>query len=123
MSDVAGTKRPGIEDYERRYRALLAEIGEIGYIRSGSLVRRYTTCGTPGCRCHDDPPQRHGPYFQWSAKVAGKTVTRRLNDAEAALYEEWVTNDRRVRMILAEMHQIAEQAGELMLAQLATERS
>jgi hypothetical protein len=121
MGTTTTTKR--LAAYERRYRELADELARTGYIRSGSLVRRYTTCGTPGCRCHDDPPQRHGPYFQWSAKIAGKTVTRRLNDAEAALYKEWVTNDRRVRVILAEMHQIAEQAGELMLAELATERS
>jgi len=108
--------------YERRYRELANELARTGFIRSGSLIRRYTTCGTPGCRCHDDPPQRHGPYFQWSAKVAGKTVTRRLSDAEAALYQEWVANDRRVRAILAEMHEIAERAGDLMLSELAAER-
>lgn len=31
--------------------------------------------GTPGCRCKADPPQLHGPYWQWTRKVAGKTVT------------------------------------------------
>jgi hypothetical protein len=50
--------------YERRYRHLAAQIAEIGFISSGSVTHRYTRCGTAGCRCHADPPQLHGPYYQ-----------------------------------------------------------
>jgi hypothetical protein len=46
------------------------------------------------------PPQAHGPYNQWTAKVNGKTVTRRLTETEAAHYREWIAiaNDRRLRV-------------------------
>jgi hypothetical protein len=57
----------------------------------------YTRCGTAGCRCHADPPQPHGPNYQWTAKINGKTVTRCLTDREANLYQEWIANDRRMR--------------------------
>ena len=63
--------------YERQYRALTARLAEIGFISAGSLVERTTSCGKPGCRCQADPPQRHGPYYQWSRAVAGKTISRR----------------------------------------------
>ncbi|MGH8903826.1 MAG: DUF6788 family protein [Egibacteraceae bacterium] len=43
----------------------------------------HTCCGSPGCRCHADPPQPHGPYYQWTAKANGKTVTRRLTEHQA----------------------------------------
>ena len=33
-------------------------------------------CGTPSCRGRADPPQMHGPYWQWTAKIDGKTLTR-----------------------------------------------
>ena len=115
MSDVAGTKRPGIEDYERRYRALLAEIGEIGYIRSGSVAPRFNYCGKPGCRCHADPPQPHGPYWQWTANVAGKTVNRRLSAEEADRYQEWIGNDRKLRALIDELRKVAEAATNLIL--------
>ena len=69
----------------------------IGLIHSGSVTRRYTRCATPGCKCHADPPQPHGPYYQWTAKINGKTVTRRLNENEAKLYQEWIANDRQLR--------------------------
>ncbi len=72
-----------LADYEQRYRELAAQIATIGLIHSGSLTRRYTHCATPGCKCHADPPQPHGPYYQWTAKINGKTVTRRLNLKQA----------------------------------------
>jgi len=52
-------------------------------------VSRYTSCGKPGCRCQGDPPQRHGPYYQWSRALSGKTVSRRLNETDANLYRTW----------------------------------
>jgi hypothetical protein len=101
--------------YENRYRQLAGQLADIGLIASGSIVRRYTRCGTPNCRCHTDPPQLHGPYWQWTAKAGGKTVTRRLTEHEAALYTEWIANDRQLRHILTQMRQTATKATELLL--------
>jgi len=109
-----------LADYERRYRELAAQLAEIGLISSGSVTHRYTHCATPGCKCHDDPPQRHGPYYQWTAKVGGKTVTRRLSAQEAQLYQEWIANDRQMRRLIAQMRQVAAKAGELKIKQAAT---
>ena len=110
-SDLAG--------YERRYRQLLEQIAEVGFIRSGSVAPRYNYCGKPNCRCHADPPQPHGPYFQWTAKVNGKTVNRRLSAREAELYQEWIGNDRRLRALINELRAVAEQATDLILDQVA----
>lgn len=109
-----------LADYEQRYRELAAQLATIGWIHSGSLTRRYTRCATPGCKCNADPPQPHGPYYQWSAKVNGKTVTRRLSATEAELYEEWIANDRRLRDLIQQMRQIAAKATELKLKQAAS---
>lgn len=109
-----------LETYERKYRALAAELAEIGFISPGSLVLRETSCGKPGCRCQGDPPQRHGPYYQWSRAVAGKTISRRLNEAEAELYRNWIANRRSVERILAEMNKISAAAGEILLRQATT---
>lgn len=103
--------------YERRYRHLAAQIAEIGLISSGSVTHRYTRCGTAGCRCHADPPQLHGPYYQWTTKINGKTHTRRLTQAEAILYEEWIANDRRLRTVIKQMRDIAAKAAELKIKQ------
>jgi hypothetical protein len=105
--------------YERRYRELAAQLAEIGLISAGSITRRYTVCGTPGCKCHGDPANRHGPYYQWTAKENGKTVTRRLNADEAALYREWIANDRQMRRLITQMRQVAVKAGELRIKEVA----
>ena len=109
-----------LTDYEHRYRELAAELASIGLIHSGSITRRYTRCATPGCKCHADPPQPHGPYYQWTAKVNGKTVTRRLSETEAELYQQWIDNDRQLRRLIQQMRQIAAKATQLRLKQAAS---
>lgn len=106
--------------YERHYRQLAEQVAEIGFISSGSVTRRYTRCGTPGCRCHADPPQPHGPYYQWTTKTNGKTHTRRLTKTEATLYEQWIANDRRLRTIIKQMRDIAAKAAALQIKQAAS---
>jgi hypothetical protein len=118
MPPTTTTER--LADYEQKYRDLAAQLATIGLIHSGSVTRRYTRCATPGCKCHADPPQPHGPYYQWTAKANGKTVTRRLTEDEATLYQEWIANDRQLRHLIRQMRQIAAKAVELKLKQAAS---
>lgn len=113
-----------LQRYQRHYRALAgelaAELATVGFISPGSVVSRYTSCGKPGCRCQGDPPQRHGPYYQWSRAIAGKTVSRRLNQDEAELYQGWIANRRRLEQLLAQMEEVSAAAAELLLRQAGT---
>jgi len=106
-----------LERYHDRYQALTAELSGLGFIIPGSLVLRETSCGKPGCKCQADPPRLHGPYYQWSCAVGGKTQTRRLSRAEAELYEQWIANRRRLKRIVAEMERVSAAAGEILLRQ------
>jgi hypothetical protein len=110
------TMADDLDQLARRYRARAARLGELGYISPGSLVRRYTTCGKPGCRCRASPPQPHGPYYQLTRKVADKTTTRRLTSDQAARYAEWISNQRELRRTMAEMEEVSRQATELLLS-------
>jgi alkanesulfonate monooxygenase SsuD/methylene tetrahydromethanopterin reductase-like flavin-dependent oxidoreductase (luciferase family) len=112
---VARAKRPTLDEYERRYRALLEQITEVGFIRSGSVAPRFNYCGKPNCRCHADPPQPHGPYWQWTAKVDGKTVNRRLTSQQAERYQEWIGNGRKLRALIDDLRTVAEAATNLIL--------
>jgi hypothetical protein len=103
----------------REYRALQDQIRRLGFIAPGSVLERYTVCGTPGCRCHANPPTRHGPYFQYTRKVDGKTLTRRLTPEQADRYREWITNRRRLDQLTEQMDQLSRQAAELLLTQPA----
>ena len=66
-----------------------------------------TGCGHPGCRCHADPPQLHGPYHQWTRKINGKTATRILTDDQLADYGPWFSNHRRLRELIAELEELS----------------
>jgi len=111
QSDSAGR----LAAYRHQYRQLAAQLADVGFITTGSITRRSTRCGKPGCRCQADPPQLHGPYYQWTGKVAGKTVTRRLTEHEATLYQEWITNNRRLHQLIKQMQAIAAEAADLIL--------
>jgi hypothetical protein len=104
-----------LEQYDRRHRELAAQIAEIGIVAAGNVTRRYTRCTSVGCRCNADLPTPHGPYWQWTAKVNGKTVTKRLTAKEAQLYQEWIGNDRRIKTLLDQIRKVDAKAAELLL--------
>ena len=108
------------EDQELRARRvrIADQIREVGITAAGSVLQAYNVCGTATCRCHTDPARRHGPYRQHTRKVGGKTVTRRLTAAQAALYLQWIGNDRRLRGLLAELEQVNAAAREKILSQM-----
>lgn len=107
---------------QQRYQTLQDQVGRLGFIAPGSVIERYTVCGTPSCRCHADPPVRHGPYFQYTRKVAGKTLTRRLDLQQAQRYRDWIANRRRLDELLAEMDQLSQRAAELLIRPSALHR-
>jgi hypothetical protein len=81
----------------------LAAIARTGMVLPGSISERRTRCGRANCACHHDPPRRHGPYWQWTRKVAAKTVGRWLSADQAHDYQQWVDNGRRARQLLARL--------------------
>lgn len=117
------TKRTAarLDNYQRRYRELARQLAGLGYIAAGSVAPRYNRCGKPNCGCHADPPRLHGPYYQWTAKINGKTVNKRLSEHEAALYTEWISNDRQIRALLTQMREVAAKAQQLILEQAKRE--
>ena len=107
--------QPAPEETRRR-QELLVEIGRIGYVRRGTLLQRPNRCGTATCRCHADPPRMHGPYWQWTRKVHGKTVTQRVSEDQAALLHTWLENARRLDQLLAEIDALSTQVTDRILA-------
>jgi hypothetical protein len=57
---------------------LLRQISELGDFQPGSITSAIRTCGKPGCHCAQPNDPGHGPHFQLTQKIAGKTVTQHL---------------------------------------------
>ena len=85
---------------------IAAELAAAGFALPGTLTVRSYACGKPGCRCHADPPRLHGPYAEWTRKIGGKTITRRLSPAELAEYQPLFDNARKLRALLAELQDL-----------------
>jgi hypothetical protein len=103
---------------DQRFETLKRAVCDVGPIRRGSVVRRFVPCGKPGCRCQAKPPQLHGPYYQWTRYLRGKTVTVRLTEEEAEHIREWIENGRKLNRIVAEMEKLSLRMTDRLLRQL-----
>lgn len=111
MADAQGgtltaMARPNTADRQAQAK-IAAALGEAGFALPGSLVERRIRCGKPACRCAVDPTALHGPYFSWTRKVNGKTVTRLLSAAQVERYRDWFANARRIRELAGELEALS----------------
>jgi hypothetical protein len=76
---------------------LLRQISELGDFQPGSITSATRRCGKSGCHCAQPKDPGHGPHFQLTQKIDGKTVTQNLPssaavrkaEAEIAQYREF----------------------------------
>jgi len=92
--------------------AELAAIAGSGMVLPGSITQRRTRCGHRNCGCRADPPRLHGPYWQWTRKVAAKTICRWLSADQSHDYQTWIDNDRRLRELLTRLETLGAAALE-----------
>jgi hypothetical protein len=85
---------------------IAAELARAGFALPGTLTVRAYACGKQNCRCHADPPRLHGPYAEWTRKIGGKTITRRLAPRELAEYQPLFDNAKKLRALLAELQDL-----------------
>ncbi|HEX9355488.1 MAG TPA: DUF6788 family protein [Streptosporangiaceae bacterium] len=90
--------------------AEMAAIAATGMVLPGSITQRRTRCGHGNCACRADPPRLHGPYWQWTRKVAARTVCRWLSPSQQHDYQPWIDNDRRLRDLLARLEALGADA-------------
>ena len=100
--------KPGTsaEKLKRRYRRLAAKLGGTGLLLQGTITVR--TMGK------DKNPSRpgekiNGPYYQWTFKREGKTVTVNLAAQPAKLYQTAIDHNRELEKTLKEMRTLSEQ--------------
>jgi len=106
-------------DPQQHYRQLKSTLLGIGYFRRGSLVKRFMVCGKPSCACHGTPPRLHGPYYQWTRKVKGKTQTVFFTREQAELLSGWIAAGRDLDHIIAQMERLSLRVTDRLLRELA----
>jgi hypothetical protein len=98
--------RPNAKD-RRTQNHIAAGLAAAGFALPGTILERSICCKKPGCRCTADPPQLHGPYYQWTRKVNGKTVTRLLTVEQMQRYRPWFDNAKQLRTLLSELETLS----------------
>src|ERR1039457_1564872 len=107
------TPRPALGTPAQRFRHAQQELHQLDYFLKGTVSKRMMKCGQPQCPCHRDPSQRHGPYFEWTYKVQGKTVNVKLSSQAAPLYLAATKQNRKLKAVLARMERSEEHTSEL----------
>jgi len=83
---------------------LKAELAALGPVLPGSISKQWNVCGKPGCRCKDPKrPRRHGPYYQLSFTVAGRSSTLFLKPGELVAARRHLRRYRRFRELNARL--------------------
>jgi hypothetical protein len=86
------------------------ELQRLELFCKGTVLVRRMKCGQPGCPCHTDPNKRHGPYWEWTYKVAAKTVNVRLSPAAAPLYKAASQQYHKLKLLLNRLEKLSRSA-------------
>ena len=83
---------------------LLQNISELGDFQPGSITSAFRRCGSPNCHCAKPKDPGHGPHFQLTRKVDGKTVTQNLpSAADVRKAESEVAEFRKFQALTSEL--------------------
>ena len=92
---------------EKKYKKLEKQLSAIGYVCMGSINTVYTRCGNAYCDCSQDVSKRHGPYYLWTKKKNGKTISKRLSRKQVTVCRKFIKNYKKLKIILEKMKDIS----------------
>jgi hypothetical protein len=86
----------------RRIAQIKTELAHLGSLRPGHLSQQYNVCGTPGCRCKAEPPEKHGPYYQISYTWQGKSSSQFVRRENLTAVQQQLRNYEHLRALVNE---------------------
>lgn len=95
---------------EKRYAQLAARLAKTDLVLQGTITEREIVREDP----HAPGKQKtYGPYYQWTFKRKGKTVTVNLTASQAKTYTHAIDNHRKMEKILDEMRTLSNEILEV----------
>ena len=87
-----------------RIRRIKDALSSLGPVLPGSISTQWNVCGKAECRCKDPKkPQKHGPYYQLSFTVDGKSSTMFVKKADLRLLRQCSRRYRHFRKLNNEL--------------------
>jgi len=90
----------GRDSLQRQYQHLQEELAQVGLIALGTITPRRIVRRNPQNRRRK---KIYGPYYQWTYKLSGKTVTVNLTEVQAGEYQRAINNQRKLEGIVKKM--------------------
>ena len=109
MSRIRSTSTSSaIAKHTQRFQELKRGLDQLEYFCKGTVLKRMTKCGKAYCACRSDPDKRHGPYFELTYKIEGKTVNVRLSPEAAPLYKAASAQFRKLKTTLQRLEKTSQ---------------
>src|SRR6266542_3715152 len=94
---------------ERRRAELFGLISQVGDFRRGALNVVWRKCGKPNCACAQPGHRGHGPQYNLTRSVGGKTVARHLKPGpELEKIRREVAEYERFRALVGQVSEVSE---------------
>jgi hypothetical protein len=106
VADLAGRDLAWLE---RRRAELFGLMSQVGDFRRGALNVVWRRCGKPNCACAQPGHRGHGPQYNLTRRVGGKTVNVHLKPGpELEKAEREVAEHQRFADLVEEVTQVSE---------------
>ena len=91
---------------QRKFDRLRQRLAELGPILVGTITERTILRDDPN---RPGEKKAFGPYYQWTFKEAGKTVTVNLSAAQVKPFQKAIDQNRLLELIAEEIRKISRQ--------------
>jgi hypothetical protein len=91
-----------IELDRQLYKRLAGQLGKIGLVLQGTITERTILREELSCKGNK---KIYGPYYQWTRKHRGKTITINLTASQAKAYQKAINNHRKIDKLIRRMRQ------------------
>ena len=103
-----------IKSLETKIKRIKQKLFDLGDMHPGSLTKQFNICGTPNCRCKDpDNPQKHGPYYNLSFALKGKSSSRFINKEHVSEVKKQLANYKKFKTLIDEWKGCAAELAKL----------
>ena len=113
-------KNEKAEQMKKRYERLAARVAKLGVVLQGTITERTIAREDPKTA---EKEKIYGPYYQWTFKKEGRTVTVNLTASQAKAYGRAIENHRILEELTQQMRELSLQILEATTEGVAKRKS
>jgi hypothetical protein len=104
QAETGMKKHDSPNSMKRGYARLCTRLAKLGPVLQGTITERTLSRDDPQ---HPGQQKAYGPYYQWTFKRHGKTVTVNLAPRQAKVYQRAIAQHRALEEIIEQMRTLS----------------